>query len=82
MTHVYVTFGQSHAHSIGGVTFDKDCIAAIPCTSYGRGRTKAFEYFGPKFCWCYSEEEFRAKEEQLLSFFPRGIISIPPQESA
>ncbi|MCR4307484.1 MAG: hypothetical protein NUV80_02910 [Candidatus Berkelbacteria bacterium] len=66
----YVTFGQSHAHSIGGKTFDKDCVAVIPSETAKEGREKAFEIFGPKFCFEYFNRL------PTMSYFPRGLIEI------
>ncbi len=66
----YVTFGQSHTHSLNGKTFDKDCVAVIKSESRAEGRRKAFEYFGYKFCFeCF---------EQIpnLKYFPRGLINV------
>lgn len=57
----YVTFGQSHVHSIAGKTFDKNTVAVIPCTDTADGRRKAFEIFGPKFCMKYFDSEFNQK---------------------
>jgi len=70
---IYITFGQVHAHSVNGKTFDKDSVAAISCNSYADGRKKAFEYFDNKFHNAYVEEDIN---EKLLSYFPRGIIEV------
>lgn len=70
---VYITFGQSHVHSISGKTFDKDCIAVIECKDYKHGRQKAFEYFDGVFHNCYEKHELT---DEMLSFFSRGIIEI------
>lgn len=73
----YVTFGQDHAHRVGGVTFDKDSVALIMAPSVSAGRERAFELFGPKFCTTYSQEP-------ELRHFPRGVIPVerPGPESA
>jgi len=70
---LFVTFGQVHTHSINGKTFDKNCVAVIRCASWLQGRKKALEYFGPKFCMDYFEEEFK---EETLSYYPRGLIEV------
>ena len=69
----YVTFGQVHAHSISGITFDKDCVAVINCKNKQEGREKAFEYFDGKFCFEYHESEF---DVTSLVYFPRGLIEV------
>ena len=69
----YVTFGQTHTHSINGRTFDKDCVAVIESNSASEGRKKAFDTFGPKFCFEYSEDEF---DFDSMRYFPRGLIEV------
>lgn len=82
----YITFGQDHVHEITAImhsdsdkhevkkiTFDKDCVCAIPSETRMEGRDKAFELFGPKWCFEYFNEEFK---EDSLKWFPRGIINV------
>ena len=69
----YITFGQEHIHSINGKTFDKDCVAVIYSGSAAEGRDLAFEYFGPKFCFEYSEEYWN---DEQMKYFPRGYIKV------
>ena len=71
---LYITFGQIHVHFVNGKIFNKDCVAAIECKSHEEGRDKAFEYFGPKFCFSYFDDEF--KKEEMLKWFPIGIIHV------
>ena len=71
---LYVTFGQIHHHEIHGLIFDKDCVALIKCASYQHGREIAFDAFGPKFCFTYTDENFTP---EILRYFPRGIIELP-----
>lgn len=71
---VYVTFGQDHAHSVGGKTFDKNCVASIECKDYGHGRELAFEIFGDKWCFAYNEQNINTVD--IDRFFPRGIIEV------
>lgn len=66
----YITFGQSHTHRVNGKTLDCDCVAAIESASHDEGRTKAFEYFGDKFCFSYFE---KAPD---MRYFPRGVIEV------
>jgi hypothetical protein len=67
---IYISFGQAHAHSVNGVTFDKDCLAEIVCESYAHGRGIAFELFGEVFCTSYAESEL----DGVLKYFPRGVL--------
>jgi len=68
----YITFGQDHAHSVNGKTFDKDCVAVIEADDAAQGRAKAFEYFGKKWCFEYPEA-FWTHE---MSYYPRGYINV------
>lgn len=65
----YVTFGQNHRHEIGGVVFDKDCVAVVE-----GDRATVFEIFGPKFCFEYSEMGNSLPD---MKYFPRGMIEVP-----
>lgn len=76
MTKVYITFGQIHTHSINGKTLDKDSIAVIKCENYKEGREFAFKYFNGVFHNCYSEEEFSSKRDEILMYYPRGLIEV------
>lgn len=69
----YVTFGQIHAHSVNGKTFDKDCVAVIHAETAEKGRELAFEYFGPKFAFEYPEDEFNFDH---MKYYPRGFIEV------
>lgn len=73
MKKTFITFGQIHTHSVGGRTFDKDCVASIESSSEEEGRKKAFEYFGNKWHMSYFKEEL---DKDILDFYPRGIISV------
>jgi hypothetical protein len=68
-----VTFGQDHAHSVNGMTFDKDCVAVINHTQPHEGRELAFEIFGNKFCFEYPEDKFNPED---MVYFPRGYIEV------
>ena len=72
----YTTFGQAHRHTVNETIYDKDCVAEIECSSLEEGRAKAFELFGTKFCFQYSEEHF---DFNSMHYFPRGIIKCPPE---
>lgn len=65
----YITFGQAHAHSVAGRTFDKDCVAVIEAENYNDGHAKAFELFDRK--WCFIDWQLPD-----MTFFPRGVIEV------
>lgn len=65
----WITFGQVHVHSINNNTIDKDCVVQIEAESSEAAREKAFELFGPKFCFI---KDF----EPDMSYYRRGIICI------
>ena len=69
----YITFGSAHTHRVNGKTLDKDCVAVIESPSHQEGRAKAFELFGPKFCFETPEEYW---DEDKMRFFPRGYIDV------
>jgi len=65
----YITFGQDHTHRVNGVTLDCDCVAVI----LSGGRERAFELFGPKFCFSYDEDKF---DHSDMQYYPRGFIEV------
>ena len=75
MSQHYFTFGQSHAHSVNGKTFDKDCVAVIHSHSVEHARECMFAWFGDKFHQQYSEDTF---SDEILKYYPRGLIVVNP----
>lgn len=73
MPKTYVTFGQSHTHTVNGNTLDKNCIAIIECVNEEDGRAKALEFFDSKFCMEYYETRFNIND---LDYYPRGLIKV------
>ena len=69
----YVTFGQDHTHRVNGKTFDRDSVATYDSLDGIDGRDKAFELFGPKFCFHYTEENW---DPSSIRFFPRGYVEV------
>jgi len=70
----FFTFGQSHAHSVNGKTFDKDCVAIIEAESEEDARKLAFEWFdNGRFCFSYPEDRW---DESKMIYFPRGYIPV------
>ncbi len=69
----YVTFGQTHAHSVNGKTLDKDTVAVFDAKNYREGRQKAFGYFGAEFCFDYHDRDWR---KDNLKYFPKGYVNL------
>jgi len=67
MKTAYFTFGQSHIHSIGGVTFDRNCVVKIVSED---PRQTMFDTFGPK--WCIQHDDVPPN----MKFYPRGILNL------
>lgn len=70
MNKYYITFGQSHAHAIGGVTYDKDCLAELEAETKHEAHTEAMRIFNGKFHNCHSAEML----SEILHYYPRGVI--------
>lgn len=66
MKTAYFTFGQCHAHSVDGQTFDKDTIVKITAED---PRAKMFEVFGVKWSMQYDEPP-------SPELYPSGIIEL------
>ena len=62
----WFTFGQSHVHSIGGFTYDKDIVVEITAEN---PREEMFRVFGDKWAMQYDSKP-------NMSFYPRGIKKI------
>ena len=69
----YVTFGQVHVHEIGEKRLDRNCVAVFDAPSPEQGRRRAFELFGDKFSFEYSEQEF---DKDMMLHFPRGFVEL------
>ena len=46
---IYVTFGQTHTHSIAGETLDKDCVAVFDADDESHGRKLLFHHLMENF---------------------------------
>lgn len=62
----YFTFGQTHVHSVNGITFDKDCVVKITA---GDPRQVMMDTFGVKWAMEYGSQPD-------LSYYPRGVIEL------
>lgn len=69
MKEFYISFGQLHAHSISGITFDKNCIAIIKADTHNEAHRIAIDIFKGVFAFVYDEMPD-------MSFFPKGLIEI------
>jgi len=73
----YVTFGFDHKHKVNDKLLDKDCVAVFDAENATKGREKAFEYFGVKFCFEYHDTEF---DQSSMRFFPNGFVELENDE--
>lgn len=69
MSKFYFTFGQAHVHSVGGRTYDKDCVVEIEAEDSDEARTRMVEVFGQK--WAFQYDNLPD-----MSYFPRGIMQL------
>jgi hypothetical protein len=72
MNKYYITFGQAHAHAIGGKTFDRNCLAELEAESQGKAHEIAMRIFNGKFHNCHTEEEL----PKVIEYYPRGVIKV------
>ena len=75
---VIVTFGQSHAHSVGEKLFHKDNVAVIEAESHSEARRIAWDAFEDKFCTSHLEKDFDAGE--MMMYFPGGKVPLNFEE--
>lgn len=68
MKTAWFTFGQAHAHSVNGKTFDRNCVVEITAED---PRQVMFDTFQNK--WAF---EYDKLEDVHLEHFPRGIIKL------
>jgi len=68
---MYITFGQTHVHSVNGKTFDKNCVAVFDCFTSKDGREKANTYFNKQYHNSYTEFH-----EVNMEYYPRGLIEV------
>ena len=68
----YITFGQIHAHSVNGKTFDKDCVAVINGETPEQCDKMAFDLFDGKF-------HEHSDSVPPMEYYPRGFIEVNPR---
>lgn len=66
----YVTFGQSHRHTIEGLKFNHNVVARFDAKDYASGRSLARQLFGSAWCFDYHNIE------PEMSYFPGGFVDI------
>lgn len=66
----YVTFGQDHVHVVGGVVFDRNCVAVYEASDCDEGREMAFRMFGRAWCFHYCG----ARPD--MKWFPEGFVEV------
>ena len=69
----YVTFGQSHFHEVNEKILDHNTVARFDADDPDSGRAKAFEFFGPKFCFEYHNGEWK---EEWMKHYPDGYVDL------
>lgn len=62
----WFTFGQNHAHSVNGKTFDKDVVVEIEAVD---PRAIMVELFGHKW-----SKEYETLPD--LRLFPKGVVTL------
>ena len=70
----YVTFGQSHHHTIEGQDYGPGCVATYMALNATQGRAIAFALFNKQFCFEYHGTEF---DTDSLNFFSEGFKAVP-----
>ncbi len=69
MKKFYISFGQTHVHSRGGRTYDRNCIAQIEAENHRKAHDLAMLIFDGVFHNVYDELP-------NMEYFPRGIIKV------
>ena len=73
MENHYVTFGQTHVHSVNGKTLDKDTVAVFKAKNSAEGRKQAYEYFGSDFFTDYHGSQW---SNEKMKYFPKGYVEL------
>ena len=68
----YMTFGQIHAHRIGKVTVDANCVAVFPCEEEV-ARQYARDHLKNEYMSTYTEDTFDVCD---LRYYPRGLVEV------
>lgn len=72
----YITFGEIHAHSVNGITFDKDCVAVIEAETREDAKEIAYESFLSQYCFMYNENQWDTDD---MEYYRRGYLAVNQQ---
>lgn len=67
----YISFGQAHAHSINGQTFDKDSLMAVEASDEIDARIYVNAVTGGRWSSLYYPDQL----PEVAHYFPRGVIN-------
>lgn len=67
----YISFGQAHAHSINGQTFDKDSLMLVHADNEINARLYVNSITGRRWSSIYRFEELA----EMLPYYPRGVVN-------
>lgn len=71
----YITFGSCHRHELSdGRILNGNTVAVFEHKLEGQGRSWAFQLFGPKFAFEYSEKSW--DETSMDKYYPGGYVEI------
>lgn len=70
----FITFGQTHTHSVSGQTIDKDTVVVIQAETEQKAVDICEETFGRVYCGFYYEDSWN--EEENLPYYPKGYVYI------
>lgn len=65
----YISFGQSHAHSIDGLTYDKDSLMCVEAPDEISARIGVNKLLNGIWCGIYTDLD------TVAHYFPRGVIN-------
>lgn len=69
----FVTFGSDHNHEINGKKVGFRTVARFDADNSEQGRMIAFELFGPKFCFEYTENNWKPSD---IKYYPDGYVDL------
>ena len=73
MNTYFITFGQSHAHTVHGAEIDSNTIAEFTAEDDEASEVKANNYFGDKFATVEPADEIA---EGLFDLISGGIVRV------
>jgi hypothetical protein len=70
----YISFGQAHKHNVEKNEINHDCLVLIIASNRQEATQKAKNLFQDQWSMIYSESEIT--ENDILDYWPRGIIKL------